>query len=133
MDAHNKTLNELSKYTTFAEALKYHMERKKISVEVLAERSGLSDTTIKNYRSGEVNPPIENVMAVCIGLNLSKVYSFNLLEFADYSIDRDSPRNRAYKFLLDYSDGTLEQWNQILDLFHQPHIPNKRNQRKTEK
>lgn len=133
MDAHNKTLNELSKYTTFAEALKYHMERKKISVEVLAERSGLSDTTIKNYRSGEVNPPIENVMAVCIGLNLSKVYSFNLLEFADYSIDRDSPRNRAYKFLLDYSDGTLEQWNQILDSFHQPHIPNKRNQRKTEK
>lgn len=133
MDAHNKTLNELSKYTTFAEALKYHMERKKISVEVLAERSGLSDTTIKNYRSGEVNPPIENVMAVCIGLNLSKVYSFNLLEFADYSIDRDSPRNRAYKFLLDYSDGTLEQWNQILDFFHQPHIPNKRNQRKTEK
>lgn len=133
MDAHNKTLNELSKYTTFAEALKYHMERKKISVEVLAERSGLSDTTIKNYRSGEVNPPIENVMAVCIGLNLSKVYSFNLLEFADYSIDRDSPRNRAYKFLLDYSDGTLEQWNQILDLFHQPHIPNKRNQRKAEK
>lgn len=66
--------------TTFGETLEYHRNRKNhITLEQLAERSGLSVTTIKNYRSGKSVPPIENVMAVCIGLNLPKAYSLHLL------------------------------------------------------
>ncbi len=115
---------------TFADSLKYHMTRKKVKVEDLSERSGLSDTTIKNYRSGAVPyPPIENVMAVCIGLNLHKPYCIDLLGTANYQITKDDPRSRAYRFLLDYTDGTLQQWNDILDAFHQPHIPYQRNQK----
>lgn len=114
---------------SFADSLKYHMTRKKVKVEELSERSGLSDTTIKNYRSGKIpNPPIENVMAICIGLNLYKPYCIDLLGTASYSLDKDTPRNRAYRFLLDYTDGTLEQWNGILEQFGQPHIPYQRNQ-----
>lgn len=129
-----KILGELNNLRTFGEALTYHMKRKKIKVETLVERSNLSDTTIKKYRKGEVIPPIENVMAVCIGLNLQEDYSLNLLDFAGYSIVRDSIRNRAFRFLLaKHSDGTLEQWNKILDAFNLPHIPNQKNQRKAEK
>lgn len=106
----------------------YHMDRKKITIDQLVERSGLSDTTIKNYRSGAKNPPIENVMAVCIGLNLPREYSEDLLHRAGYDLN-DTPQRRAYNFLLDYDDGTLEQWNLILDAFHQPHIPYRRNQK----
>ena len=106
------------------------MTRKKIKVEELAERSGLSDTTIKKYRAGTIPyPPIENVMAVCIGLNLHKPYCIDLLGTADYQLTSDTPRNRAYRFLLDYTDGTLQQWNMILDQFHLPHIPEQRNQK----
>ena len=84
---------------TFADSLKYHMTRKKVKVEDLSERSGLSDTTIKNYRSGAVPyPPIENVMAVCIGLNLHKPYCIDLLGTANYQITKDDPRSRAYRF-----------------------------------
>lgn len=113
---------------SFAEVLVYHMDRKKITIDQLVERSGLSDTTIKNYRSGAKNPPIENVMAVCIGLNLPREYSEDLLHRAGYDLN-DTPQRRAYNFLLDYDDGTLEQWNLILDAFHQPHIPYRRNQK----
>lgn len=116
-------------YDSFADALIYHMDRKKITVDDLVERSGLSDTTIKNYRAGKVpQPPIENVMAVCIGLNLSKVLALDLLSKASYQLG-ENPRDVAYKFLLDYSDGTLYQWNLILDAFGQPNIPNIRNQK----
>ena len=115
---------------TFADSLKYHMTRKKVKVEELSERSGLSDTTIKNYRSGTIPyPPIENVMAVCIGLNLHRPYCIDLLRTANYQINNDDPRSREYRFLLDYTDGTLLQWNMILDQFGQPHIPYQRNQK----
>ena len=113
----------------FASTLTFHMDRKDITIDQLVERSELSDTTIKKYRSGEVpNPPIENVMAVCIGLNLSKKYCEHLLSTASYSLGC-SQRDNAYRFLLDYTDGTLLQWNSILDAFKIPHIPNKRGQK----
>lgn len=113
----------------FADSLIYHMDRKKITVDDIVERSGLSDTTIKNYRAGKVQqPPIENVMAVCIGLNLPKNLALKLLSAASYHLS-DNQRDRAYKFLLDYSDGTLEQWNMVLDKFNQPKIPYQRNQK----
>ena len=113
---------------SFADTLLYHMDRKHITVDDLVERSGLSDTTIKKYRAGTSNPPIENAMAVCIGLNLPKAYSLHLLGTCSYMLG-DSPRDRAYKVCLDYDDGTLMQWNMILDAFGQPHIPNLRNQK----
>lgn len=112
----------------FWEVLTYHMDRKNITVEQLAERSELSDTTIKNYRAGKKTPPIENVMAVCIGLNLPRVYSEHLLKTCSYTLG-NSPRDRAYNLCLDYSEGTITQWNMILEKCHQPGIPDRRNQK----
>lgn len=68
-EAEDEVLLEMrqKRLTAFADTLIYHMDRKHITVDDLVERSGLSDTTIKNYRAGKKNPPIENVMAVCIG------------------------------------------------------------------
>ena len=114
--------------TTFGETLEYHRNRKNhITLEQLAERSGLSVTTIKNYRSGKSVPPIENVMAVCIGLNLPKAYSLHLLKTCSYTLG-DSPRDRAFRLCLDYDEGTLELWNKILAACSQPAIPDNRNQ-----
>ncbi|WP_300944444.1 helix-turn-helix transcriptional regulator [uncultured Duncaniella sp.] len=129
-DAEEAVLLEMrqKRLTAFADTLIYHMDRKHITVDELVERSGLSDTTIKNYRAGKKNPPIENVMAVCIGLNLPKAYSIHLLGTCSYSLG-DSPRDRAYKLCLDHDEGTLELWNRILDACHQQRIPNLRNQK----
>lgn len=132
MDAEDEVEFDLMKKKcfTFADTLNYHMNRKHITIENLRDRSDLSDTTIKKYRSGGVpQPPIENVMAVCIGLNLPKAYCLHLLKVAGRQINRKSQQGRAYWFLLDYTDGTIEQWNRILDAFKQPHVPDKRNQK----
>ena len=118
----------LNNCNTFAATLIYHMKRKQITVEQLAERSNLSDTTIKKYRSGKSTPPIENVMAICIGLNLPKNYSMYLLEICSYTLG-SSPRDRAYKFCLDFDDKTIDDWNIILEAFGQPRIPYIRNQK----
>ena len=67
-------------------------------------------------------------MAVCIGLNLKKEYCEHLLSKASYSLGT-TKRDNAYRFLLDYTDGTLLQWNTILDAFDVPHIPYKRGQK----
>lgn len=124
-----RIVNELvSSGKNFAETLIDHMGRKKITVEALAERSGLSDTTIKKYRAGTSNPPIENLMAVCIGLNLTRKLSEHLLSTCSFRLG-NSPRDRAYNLCLDYGDGTLEQWNRILDACHQARIPNLKNQK----
>lgn len=129
-EAEDKVMLEMQqkRLTAFADTLIYHMDRKDIKIDELVERSGLSDTTIKKYRAGTSNPPIENVMAVCIGLNLPKAYSIHLLKTCSYTLG-DSPRDRAYKVCLDHDEGTLLQWNMILDAFHQPRIPNQRNQK----
>lgn len=129
-EAEDKVMLEMQqkRLTAFADTLIYHMDRKHITVDDLVERSGLSDTTIKKYRAGTSNPPIENAMAVCIGLNLPKAYSKHLLKTCSYTLG-DSPRDRAYKVCLDHDEGTLELWNRILDAFHQPRIPNLRNQK----
>lgn len=114
--------------TSFADTLVYHMDRKSITIDELSERSGLSDTTIKKYRSGSSQPPIENVMAICIGLNLPKTYSKHLLKTCSFSLG-ESSRDIAYRFCLDHDDGTIEQWNMILDAFGVPNIPDRRNQK----
>ena len=127
----NKIMIEMLKEgcNDFPRTLVYHMDRKNITVEEVAARSNLSDTTIKNYRGGKANPPIENVMAVCIGLNLKKPLAIDLLNKASYTLG-DTKRGIAYNFLLDYSDGTIEQWNDILDAFGENSIPNQKNQNK---
>ena len=115
---------------TFADTLIYHMDRKDITVDNLVERSGLSDTTIKAYRAGRKTPGIENTMAVCIGLNLPRAYSLDMIKKAGCSIESDTPQNRAYNMCLDYSDGTIDQWNRIITKFGVDPIPNTRNQAK---
>ncbi len=110
-------------YYSFGQKLVYHMNRLGITVEELAERSGLSERTIISYRTGYVTqPPLPSVMAILIGLNLSKEYCEDMLQSACYHLN-DNYECSAYKFLLDYTDGTLEQWNRILDAFGLPPLP----------
>lgn len=143
--AHNQSIEELAKEMKairaafakerkvrseippeFNETLKYHMERKGISIINLAGRSNLSDTTIKKYRAGEVSdPPIENLMAIFIGLNLQEKYCDDMLVKAGRQLN-DSDLHRIYRILMkDHSDGTIDQWNMILEAAEFEKIPKK--------
>lgn len=113
----------------FSEVLYFHMKRKKITVETLSFRSGLSTTTIKKYRANKSTPDIDNLMALFIGLNLPEKYCDQMMDTLGISLKDKNIKQKAYRVLIrDHSDGDLEQWNAILDQFDLPHIPNIRNQ-----
>lgn len=109
----------------FKDTLKFHMKRKKISVFEMACRSNLSETTIKKYRSGEVQPNTENLMAIFIGLNLPELFCDDMLVKAGRVLNK-SLKHKIYKMLIrDYADGTIKQWNDILEVAEIEKIPKK--------
>lgn len=61
-EAEKKTLDELS--CSFTGQLKYHMKRKRVTVEALGFQSELSETMIKKNRVGTSVPDLDNIMAV---------------------------------------------------------------------
>ncbi|WP_250229674.1 helix-turn-helix domain-containing protein [Anaeropeptidivorans aminofermentans] len=108
----NKVIKELP--DKFESTLKYHMKRKKISISKLAERTELSDTTIKNYTSGRVNPSLDNLMAIFIGLNLLEPYCDDMLDKAGYKLN-NLYLHEIYRYLIkNHSDGNIKQWNDVL-------------------
>ena len=143
--AHNQSLEELAREmksiknafakereimskipSGFSETIKYHMERKGVSVDALAERSNMSVTTIKKYRNGKVSDPsIDNLMAIFIGLNLSEKYCDDLLTKAGRQLN-DTDLHRIYRILIHgHTDGTIEQWNMVLESAGFEKIPKK--------
>ena len=129
-EAENKVLGELAAFDNFPDMLTYHMDRKHITVESLALQSGLSNTTIKKYRAGTSKPDLDNMMAIFIGLNLPEKYCDKMLDVADMSLSESNTKQKVYRVLIrEHSDGTLDQWNKILDGFNLARIPNNRNQK----
>lgn len=56
---------------SFSQTLKYHMKKRKISVEALSWESGISTKSIGTYRNdSEANPDFTTVLALCKGLYL---------------------------------------------------------------
>lgn len=139
---HNQTIEELAKEVvqmkkTFAkerkvkqetpvvfnETLKYHMTRKGISILNLANRSHISDTTIKHYRSGKRVPSLEKLMALFIGMNLDEQYCDVMMDQAGCHLS-DSDLHKLYRKLIRYHmDGDIDQWNMVLKAGGYEEIP----------
>lgn len=83
----------------FGDALKLLMEEREITVEQLAETSGLSEKTISRLRSGENKPSLPTVIAICIGLSLDPFIAEQLVNIAGYSLG-GKKADRAFKLIL---------------------------------
>lgn len=83
----------------FGDALKLLMEEREITVEQLAETSGLSEKTISRLRSGENKPALPTVIAICIGLSLDPFIAEQLVNIAGYSLG-GKKADRAFKLIL---------------------------------
>lgn len=120
---------ETDKYSSFALKLFYHMKRKNITVDNLSERSKLSVTTIEKYRTKKVKKiPIENVMAICIGLNLPELLCRQMIKTSGNALTNDD-EGLAYELLLKGHTGkgeNIDHWNEILSDLNIAPIPNKR-------
>jgi len=101
---------------SFSKTLEYHIKRRKLTNEILAERSGLSARIISDYRNNEsLIKELPTVMALCIGLNLHHFYAEDLVEKAGHQWKK-TPEHMLYRWLLaSHSDETLRQWNKRLE------------------
>ncbi|MNW33011.1 hypothetical protein D3C74_99650 [compost metagenome] len=101
---------------SFSKTLGYHIKRRGITNEILAERSGLSSRIISDYRNNEsLTKELPTVMALCIGLNLHQFYADDFISKAGHQW-KMTPEHMLYRWLLaSHSDETLYQWNKRLE------------------
>lgn len=117
-----KELNELKvfkrqiKKYTYGEALKAVMKRYSITVSELSENSIKDYRTIVAYRNGEVLPPKESVVQVCIGLRKVPLdIKFLLIESAGYNLN-NAHEDIVYSMLLSNAESIdIEMCNVIID------------------
>lgn len=101
----------------FYECLEYHMKRRGITEEQLAQRSGLSVRAVGDYHRMDKNIQLPTVLALCIGLNLKPEYCYSLIDKAGYSL-KATEEHMVYRFLIDnHTDENLTSWNDTLSDF----------------
>jgi len=93
----NKILGELP--GSFSGSLKYHMERKGYTEELLAQESWISLSTIKQYRQKEdKEKTLKTVTALCIGMHLHPWLTEDLLRKAGI-VPKATKQDGAYRYL----------------------------------
>ena len=103
LDEHSKEdikLQSNSGNNPFAEAVKFHMKRCKVTVETLAERSGLGLTTIGRMRKGG-KFKIETILAFSVALELEMPFINDLMQKAGVHFDPHNALHNMYLTILD--------------------------------
>lgn len=114
MDAVNRTINELPQ--SFSDALCYVMKRSRVTIEALAEKSGISTRTISRLRNEERREySLDQVIAICVALHLPPWLSRKMIEKAGFLL-RQTPQHLAYQMILDcmYMDTVDEVQQQLV-------------------
>lgn len=96
-------LSELLSYLPhkFNEALVYLMKRNNVTVEALAEASGMEPKTIQRLRTDEnYTSTLETIIAVCIGLHLHPLISEALINCSTFRLKLTTDLHVIYKHLL---------------------------------
>lgn len=114
MDAVNRTINELPQ--SFSDALCYVMKRSRVTIEALAEKSGIPTRTISRLRNEERREySLDQVIAICVALHLPPWLSRKMIEKAGFLL-RQTPQHLAYQMILDcmYMDTVDEVQQQLV-------------------
>lgn len=117
------------KYSSFSNTLIYHIKNKNFDNDTLAKKAKLSSRTIDNYCTDpKKGVHIDNVLALCIALQLDYEASIDLFTKAGYSLEAATPKNIVFKFLLKEVSNNSEKTNinycnKVLRAFHQSPLP----------
>lgn len=105
---------------TFSEAFEIWFQYEGFSSNrVCAEPAGLSETTVRNYRTSKEEPKLKNLLAIIAAHKVFPIISNALIERAGYNLrGKFSQINFFYYFLVEqcYGEG-LEKWNERLNDF----------------
>lgn len=106
---------------TFPKALVYIMDvvkKPKIKKEDMAERIGCDPKTIQNYRNKLTPNTIEKMMLICLGCQIGEELSMYLIKKTIGGIPDN--KKSVYKFLLKYTNESLQLWDLIMKEFNLP-------------
>ena len=103
--------------STYSGTLRVHIKRSGLTTEKLAEICEISEKTIQRYRASDENEcELSILVALCVGLKLHPILSFDLLSKAGYGSLRSSKKHTAYKMiLLTMYAGSVSQSNSFLN------------------
>lgn len=99
----------------FSDTLIAHMDRLKITVEKLEEKSLVNARTIQRMRNDErYQPKLGTIVAVCIGLQLSPILSADMIRKSGNTF-RATEEHIIYQMLLNsYYQNSIYECNEIL-------------------
>lgn len=101
----------------FCDTLKFHRKARHLTFEQLAEATKISDRMLKKYEKNDhIKKSIEKILALCRGLNLSPIFSYDLIRKAGYDITIPYPKNIIIRYLIDtHSRDTVSEWDKLLE------------------
>ena len=104
------------KNMSVGETIRYHMARLDMTVEELAERTGLGIRTIIGLRGDSRHEPkLETLLAVVVGLGLDDLFCADLLEKANLTNMTKSEEYQLYRFMVSIKpDISVFQINEYL-------------------
>lgn len=124
IDAANAVVMRMRTCRSFGEQLAVVMSATEIggpwSEAKLAQNSGLSASSIRDYKNNVTNPPLKSVLAMIAGMKLYPKISIELLSSAGYDLTRSLDANADHYFFLVtamYGAG-LANWNRYLESEH---------------
>lgn len=99
---------------TAGEIMKTTMEIKKITTDALVNATGVSVATISRLRRNECKTAFDNVIRLCIALDLSCYNSFKLIAALGYSPDKATGRESViYNYMSSYGKN-IEECDRLL-------------------
>jgi len=90
----------------------------------IASTSGISDKTIKTFRTGESKPDLKQLLAICSGLGLHPRVSLYLLTAAGYDLIHmeEEPYQYYLMLLMSYWKYGREAWNTMISEAYQDNL-----------
>ena len=109
-------LDNDGKNMSVGETIRYHMSRLNMTVENLAERTGLGIRTIIGLRGNSGHAPkLETILAVVVGLGLEDMFCMDLLEKANLTHMTKSETYQLYRLMISVKpDISVYQINEYL-------------------
>lgn len=106
---------QLTEPEDFKTALVRYMDGNDLSVELLAELTGLSAKTIQRMRNADERPDLRFVIAVCLAMKLSQWDSIYLVRLAGYELTTRMEDRIFWTILMTTEENTVDDCNQMLE------------------
>ncbi len=106
--------------SSFSESLLKLIDKKGMTDSECYRRSGIDRRLFSKMRNNDYHPSKNTVLALCIGLSLSKNEAVALLEKAGYTLSKSSVQDLIVEYFLVHRQWDIDLVNEALYKYDQP-------------